>query len=152
MKISDIIAAGSLLVAIVALVKSFLSDRKVKALDVQLKEKELQSHEFYEMEMKKGDVEVKVVKAVGNRLNELHFLNIGRSEARNVRFEITSDIIENDITLRMRNDYLPYPRLQPGQSFDVAYYDRGDKPYHTVLMTWDDDSAEGRSKEMVVEM
>ena len=38
----NIIAAGSLLVAIVALVKSFLSDRKVKKLDVLLKEKELQ--------------------------------------------------------------------------------------------------------------
>ena len=40
--VSDYIAAGSLLVAIVALVKSFLSDRKVKKLDVLLKEKELQ--------------------------------------------------------------------------------------------------------------
>lgn len=37
MEISDIIALGSLLVAVVALIKSFLSDRKVKAMDLLLK-------------------------------------------------------------------------------------------------------------------
>ena len=36
--VSDYIAAGSFLVAFVALVKSFLSDRRVKKLDVLLKE------------------------------------------------------------------------------------------------------------------
>ena len=50
---SDYIAAGSLLVAIIALVKSFLSDRKVKTLDVQLKEKELEHHKADEEDLKR---------------------------------------------------------------------------------------------------
>lgn len=37
LEVSDYIAAGSLLVAAIALIKSFLSDRKVIRLDVQIK-------------------------------------------------------------------------------------------------------------------
>ena len=37
MEISEIIALGSLLVAVVAFIKSFLSDRKVKTMDLLLK-------------------------------------------------------------------------------------------------------------------
>ena len=81
--VSDYIAAGSLLVAIVALVKSFLSDRKVKKLDVLLKEKELQHHEADEEDMKYSDSR---------------------------------------------------------------------KPHQTIVITWDDEFAKGRSKEMIVDM
>lgn len=37
MEVSDIIALGSLLVAVIALIKSFISDRKVNAMDLLLK-------------------------------------------------------------------------------------------------------------------
>ena len=61
MEVSDIIALGSLLVAIIALIKSFLSDRKVKAIDLQLKQRELNKASLEDDENHKADVEVNVV-------------------------------------------------------------------------------------------
>ena len=112
--VSDYIAAGSLLVAIVALVKSFLSDRKVKKLDVILKEKELQHHEADEEDMKKADVEVEVIETAPKKMNILRFYNI--------------------------------------QNFEVPFYSDSRKPHQTIVITWDDEFAKGRSKEMIVDM
>ena len=109
--VSDYIAAGSFLVAFVALVKSFLSDRKVKKLDVLLKEKELQHHEADEEDMKKADVEVEVIETAPKKMNKLRFYNKGKADAVNVNFEITSDTGIDEITLNMNPDYLPYPKL-----------------------------------------
>ncbi len=150
--VSDYIAAGSLLVAIIALIKSFLSDRRVKKLDVLLKEKELQHHEADEEDMKKADVEVEVVETGSKKMNVLRFYNKGQAAALNVSFEITSDEGVDDITLNMRDDYLPYPKLISFQKFEVPFYNNGYKPHQTIVITWDDEFAKGRSKEMVVDM
>ena len=96
--VSDYIAAGSFLVAFVALVKSFLSDRKVKKLDVLLKEKELQHHEADEEDMKKADVEVEVIETAPKKMNKLRFYNKGKADAVNVNFEISSDTGIDEIT------------------------------------------------------
>lgn len=149
---SDYIAAGSLLVAIVALIKSFLSDRRVKKLDVLLKEKELQHHEADEEDMKKADVEVEVVETGSKKMDVLRFYNKGQAAALNVSFEITSDEGVDDITLNMLDDYLPYPKLISFQKFEVPFYNNGYKPHQTIMITWDDEFAKGRSKEMVVDM
>lgn len=149
---SDYIAAGSLLVAIVALIKSFLSDRRVEKLDVLLKEKELQHHEADEEDMKKADVEVEVVETGSKKMDVLRFYNKGQAAALNVSFEITSDEGVDDITLNMLDDYLPYPKLISFQKFEVPFYNNGYKPHQTIMITWDDEFAKGRSKEMVVDM
>ena len=150
--VSDYIAAGSLLVAIVALVKSFLSDKKLKRLDIKLKEKELQHHEASEEDAKKADMEVEVIETAPKKLNVLRFYNKGEAAALNVRFEIPSDDEINDITLNMMPDYLPYPKLLSYQKFEVPFYNQGSKPHQTILIIWDDDFAQGREKEMVVDM
>lgn len=150
--VSDYIAAGSLLVAIIALIKSFLSDRKVKKLDVQLKKKELQHQEAAEAESRKADVEVEVIETNPKKWNMLRFYNKGQSLAHNVSFEILSDKENNGITLNMSPDYLPYPQLLPWQKFEVPFYNSGCKPHQTILITWDDDFAERRTKKMVVDM
>lgn len=149
---SDYIAAGSLLVAVIALVKSFLSDRRVKKLDVLLKEKELQHHEANEKEAMKADVEVEVIETGPKKLNVLRFYNKGQAAAINISFEIPSDDGIDDITLKMSPDYLPYPKLLPYQKFEVPFYDQGSKPHQTILIIWDDEFDKGRSKEMVVDM
>lgn len=149
---SDYIAAGSLLVAIIALVKSFLSGRKVNRLDLKIKEKDLKAREAIEEEQKKADVEVEVIEKSGKRSDALRFYNKGKAPALNVSFEITSDEGIDDITLNMTDDYLPYPKLLPFQKFEISFFDTGSKPHQTVLITWDDDFAKGRSKEMVVDM
>ena len=150
--VSDYIAAGSLLVAIIALIKSFLSDRKVKTLDVQLKEKELEHHKADEEDLKKADVEVEIIETGPKKMDVLRFYNKGQAEAVNVSFVITSDEGVDDITLNMSPDYLPFPKLLPFQKFEVPFYNNSSKPHQTIMITWDDEFAKGRSKEMVVDM
>lgn len=149
---SDYIAAGSLLVAIIALIKSFLSDRKVKTLDVQLKEKELEHHKADEEDLKKADVEVEVIETGPKKMDVLRFYNKGQAAAVNVSFEITSDEGIDEITLNMRPDYLPFPKLLSFQKFEVPFYNDSSKPHQTIVITWDDEFAKGWSKEMVVDM
>ena len=150
--VSDYIAIGSLLVAIIALVKSFLSDRRAKKLDILLKEKELQRYEANKEETIKADVEVEVIETGPKKLNVLRFYNKGQAAAINISFEIPSDDGKEDIILKMSPDYLPYPQLLPYQRFDVPFYDQGRKPHQTILIIWDDEFAKGRRKEMVVDM
>ena len=150
--VSDYIAAGSLLVAIIALIKSFLSDRKVKTLDVQLKEKELEHHKADEEDLKKADVEVEVIETGSKKMNVLRFYNKGQAAALNVSFDIISDEGVDDITLNMRDDYLPYPKLISFQKFEIPFYNNGYKPHQTIMITWDDEFSKGRIKEMVVDM
>lgn len=150
--VSDYIAAGSLLVAIIALIKSFLSDRKVKTLDVQLKEKELEHHKADEEDLKKADVEVEVIETGPKKMDVLRFYNKGQAAALNVSFKIPSDDVEDDIHLSMSPDYLPYPQLLSYQKFEVPFYNDSSKPHQTIVITWDDEFAKGRSKEMVVDM
>lgn len=150
--VSDYIAAGSLLVAIIALIKSFLSDRKVKTLDLQLKEKELERHKADEEDLKKADVEVEVIETGPKKMDVLRFYNKGQAAAVNVSFEITSDKVIDEISLNMRSDYLPFPKLLPFQKFEVPFYNNSSKPHQTIMITWDDEFAKDRSKEMVVDM
>ena len=150
--VSDYIAAGSLLVAIIALIKSFLSDRKVKTLDLQLKEKELERHKADEEDLKKADVEVDVIETGPKKMDVLRFYNKGQAAAVNVSFEITSDKGIDEISLNMRSDYLPFPQLLPFQKFEVPFYNNSSKPHQTIMITWDDEFAKDRSKEMVVDM
>lgn len=152
LNVSDYIAAGSLLVALVALVKSFLSDRKVNKLDVLLKEKELQHHAADEEDAKKADVEVEIIETGPKKMDVLRFYNKGKAAAENVNFEITSDVEDNEIRLYMNPDYLPYPKLLPFQKFEVRFYNDSAKAHQTVEITWDDEYARGRKKEMVVDM
>lgn len=150
--VSDYIAAGSLLVAIIALIKSFLSDRKVKTLDLQLKEKELERHKADEEDLKKADVEVEVIETGPKKMDVLRFYNKGQAAAVNVSFEITSDKGIDEISLNMRSDYLPFPKLLPFQKFEVPFYNDSSKPHQTIMITWDDEFAKDRSKEMVVDI
>ena len=133
--LSDYIAAGSLLVAVIALVKSFLSDRRVKKLDVLLKEKELQHHEANEEEAKKADVEVEVIETGPKKMNVLRFYNKGQAPAINVSFEIPSDDGIDDITLNMSPDYLPYPKTPqvPLQHEYLFYRALAQKPYLNIF-------------------
>lgn len=152
MEVSDYIALGSLLVAFVALIKSFLSDRKVKAMDLLLKQRELDKANLEDDEIRKADVEVNVVETPKGSYNKLRFYNKGKSSAYNIYFEIPSDEGIDNIRLRMQRDYLPYPKLLPQQNFDIQFNNYGDAPHQTILITWDDDFGKGRSKEVIVDM
>lgn len=149
--ISDWIALGSALVSLVALVMSFLTDRKAKKLDLLLKQQQLIKQQQEEVENLKADVEVNVVEMPRGQNNKLMFYNKGKSAAYQVNFQLPLDT-ENNISFLMSDKYLPYPKLMPQQNFEVVYVDFGNTPHQTVEITWDDDFAKNRKKEMVVDM
>lgn len=152
LQISEIIAAGSLFVAFISLMKSFLSDRKIKKLDLQLKERDLQDRKAREEDARKADIEVEIYETGSKQMDKLRFYNKGKAPALNVYFTIPSDDDDNEITLQMTSDYLPFPKLEPFQKFEVPYFIDSRKPHQTIRITWDDDFGKGRSKEMVVDM
>lgn len=149
--ISDFIAAGSFLVALFALIKSIFSDRKVKRLDLRLKEIALQQHKMDEEDAMKADIEVEVVETSSKMMDKLRFYNKGQAPASNVSFDIPTDT-NNEISLDMTPNYLPYPKLLPFQKFELSYYNGSYKPHHKIVITWDDEFENGRMKEMVVDM
>mgnify|MGYP000035479790 FL=1 len=149
--IADWIALVSVIISLIALVKSFLTDRKAKDLDLQLKQQQIQAHEQDVIESKKADIEVNVIQTPRGEMNSLRFYNKGKAIALNIRFDITDDP-EDNIMLRMPKDFLPYPTLHPQQSFDVRFLNQAKKPHQTIKIVWDDAYEKNRSKEMTVDM
>lgn len=149
--IADWLALASVIISFVALIKSFLTDRKAKKMDLQLKQQQIQTHEQAEIESKKADIEVNVVHTPQGEMNILRFYNRGKSLAQNVVFDIIDDP-EDNIVLRLCKDFLPYPQLHPQQNFDVRFLNYASKPHQTIKIIWDDALGKGRSKEMVVDM
>lgn len=76
--ISNWIALASVAISLVALVKSFLTDRKAKNLDLQIKQQQIQSHEQAKIESQKADIEVNVVPTPRGEMNILRFYNKGK--------------------------------------------------------------------------
>lgn len=142
--IADWIALVSVIISLIALVKSFLTDRKAKDLDLQLKQQQIQAHEQDVIESKKADIEVNVIQTPRGEMNSLRFY-------MNIKFDITDDP-EDNIMLRMSKDFLPYPTLHPQQSFDVRFLNQAKKPHQTIKIVWDDAYEKNRSKEMTVDM
>lgn len=152
MGISDWIALGSFVVALIALILSVLTGRKAKVLDLKLKEMELEENKQQMEDRKKANVEVNVIETPQGRANVLRFYNKGQAIATDVCFSIPSDDGIDQVQLLIQKDYLPFPQLLPQQSFDVSYYDFGDKPHQTILITWNDDFATDRSNTVVVDL
>ena len=97
--IANWIALASVIISLVALVKSFLTDRKAKDLDLLLKEQQIQTHKQEVIESQKADIEVNVIQTPRGEMNCLRFYNKGKAIAQKINFEITDDP-ENDITDR----------------------------------------------------
>lgn len=149
--ISNWIALSSVCVSLISLAISILTGRKAKNLDLLLKQQQIMKHNQEETDNRKANMEVCVVVTPQRELNVLRFSNKGKAIAHNVAFDITSDK-EDHITLRMREDFLPYPMLQPNQSFDVRFINCSIARHQTIEMTWDDDFGKARSKVMVVDL
>lgn len=147
-----IISVIGVIVSLVAVAVSIFSGRKTKKLDLKLKQIELASKEKESEAIKKALVEVYVIETPSRQANKLRFYNKGKAIARNIRFTIPSDDETNDISLRMSNDYLPYPQLLPQQSFDIPYVIFGHSPHQTIIITWEDDFSMERKVKVVVDM
>ena len=147
-----IISIISVIISLAAVVVSIFSGRKTRQLDLKLKQMELTSKEKESEESKKAVVEVNVVETASKQANKLRFYNKGKAVARNIRFTIPTDDEADDIQLRMSNDFLPYPKLLPQQSFDITYLNFSDLSHQTIVITWEDDFSKDRKVEIVVDM
>lgn len=96
--IANWIAMASVCISLVALLKSFLTDRKAKKLDLKLKQQQIQTHEQETIESQKADIEVNVVQTPRGEMNCLRFYNKGKAIAQNITFDIIDDS-EDYITL-----------------------------------------------------
>lgn len=150
--IGTIISALSVLIALVALLKSFFSDRKTKQLDLRLKQIELSRKEQETEDAKKAFIEVNVIETSSRQCNKLRFYNKGKANARNISFTISGVDETGGVQLNMSDDYLPYPQLLPQQSFDVPYFNFCSLPHQTIVITWEDDFSKDRKVTMVVDM
>lgn len=149
---SNCIALASTVISLIALLKSFLTGRKAKQLDLLLKQQQLQQHEIEMNESKKADVEVNAILNSNGYGGILKFYNKGKAVASNVSFSIPSDEGVDNIRLRMSNDYLPYPKLQPQQGVQIKYQDSSGASHQTIHIVWNDEFAKGRAKDMVIDM
>lgn len=150
--VDTIISIISVIISLAAVVVSIFSGRKTRQLDLKLKQMELTSKEKESEESKKAVVEVNVVETASKQANKLRFYNKGKAVARNIRFTIPTDDEADDIQLRMSNDFLPYPKLLPQQSFDITYLNFSNQPHQTIVITWEDDFSKDRKVEIVVDM
>lgn len=140
----------SIVISAISLIFTVFTTIRCQKLDMSLKKYELEKNMQAEEDSRKADIEVNVVRGIrGN--NKLQFYNRGMAYAENINFEIPTDI-EDKIKLRIRNDYLPYPKLLPQQNFEIHYYDFSYMPHQTIVITWDDAFGKRREKSMVVDL
>lgn len=76
--IANWIALASVIISLVALVKSFLTDRKAKDLDLLLKEQQIQTHKQEVVESQKADIEVNVIQTPRGKMNCLRFPSLSK--------------------------------------------------------------------------
>lgn len=151
MSISEFIGIAGFVLAVVSFVWNILNNRKLKKLDLQLKEAELEKEKKSKENALKADIEVNHIETIKGKKDRLRFYNKGMAVATNVRVDFPSDG-DNKIGLSIVKDYLPYPKLLPQQSFDIPYSYYGVKPHQTIIMTWDDDFGKDQKKEMIIDI
>ena len=144
MEISDWISLGSFIIAALALIYSWYTGRKIHKLDLIIKKKEIE-------ESQKASIECNVIKTSKGEMNILKIYNKGQAKAYNVNFAILDDPEEN-ISLNMPDNYLPYPILLPQQSFEVRYILFRRRPHFTIKIEWDDDFKKGRNQTQIIDL
>lgn len=147
----DIVQIGSLIISSTALIYTYVNGRRIHKLDLQIKEHEVKKNQIEEEEKKKASIECNVVETSKNEYDILKFYNKGKNSATNISFEFLNDP-EDNIQLNMSDDFLPYPKLLPQQSFDVRYLNMGSKPHYSIKIIWDDEFAFKRSIEQVIDI
>ena len=151
MEISDWLSLGSFIIAALALIYSWYTGRKIHKLDLIIKKKEIEKRRTEEEESQKASIECNVIKTSKGEMNILKIYNKGQAKAYNVNFAILDDPEEN-ISLNMPGNYLPYPILLPQQSFEVRYILFRRRPHFTIKIEWDDDFKKGRNQTQIIDL
>lgn len=143
------VAALSLIVAIVSLIKSFHSQRlqnKIYELDEKLKNYELEKIAKVEAEKNNSCVEARIVKVGKNY--KVKIWNSGNIVVYNV-----SAVFEQDSGLVLiNNNKMPFEMLEPQKGFEVSAIHYGGVPKFKIITIWFDESKTQHQKEQFVDI
>ena len=133
--VSCVIALGSVAFSIY---KFASYDKKIASLDTIIKE--------YQVKMLKEEEQLsKLAQVCANPYSckngtiKVKFYNSGKAIARNVNFETIDDIT---LYVACADSLLPYPLLNPQDSFEVVIHYLGEKTVCQIRITWKDEGGE----------
>lgn len=131
--ISCVIALGS---AVFSIYKFTSYDKKIANLDTTIKE--------YQVKTLKKEDELSKRAKIGanpysnkNGLIKVKFYNSGKAIARNINFETIDDI---ELQVFDLDTLLPFPMLNPQESFEVQMRYWGRETVCQIKITWEDES------------
>lgn len=90
----------------------FIHDRKLKNQEERLNELQIKQIEKVEAKEKMAEIKCNTIKNSKGSTNYVRFVNIGASEARNVRVEIQNPPDEMNLVI-MQDNWGPYSRISP---------------------------------------
>ncbi len=135
--ISDWVSAGSLVVAIIALIFSTLSHRKANSIQQQLFEIEQQRQNDRQKQRLSAQLFTELRKKENSY--RLVLINQGNAEARNVRIMMDGKpLVEH--TVSISNDILPDVVGAKSETSCLLGIHMGNGPPFNIEVKWDDDS------------
>lgn len=137
------IAGGSLVVSVFALFKSSHAQREANAAQKRIVEIEEQRDQARQAEGRQAVLRPELRKTARGT-DRLYIVNHGKAEARNVRVEVDGRSLA-EYPAALGNDSMPDligPRSEV--SCLLAFYQDCAPPF-AIGITWDDDSAQGRT-------
>lgn len=150
-ELSDWIALASFIIAVISLLYSWLTGRKLKKQQILINNNLIAKDKEEQQERQKAIIECYIVPSPDtNKLPLISICNKGKSIAYNVNVQIL-DNKEEYITFHINDDFFPYPQLAPGQKIDIRYISLGPKKHYTVKFIWDDNFCKKRSQERIVD-
>lgn len=149
MNIEIFISLGlSILATIGSLYTYIAHTRRLNSQQKQINDYQLKQLKEEEAEKKKALIQCYNIAIPGTQMDILHIRNIGSAIAYNVDF----DIDEDDVQFNMSDELFPYPKLLPGQSIEIRYYNGSNNEHQTITFTWDDDFKKGESIDQVLNL
>lgn len=130
--ISCVIALGSLAFA---LYKYASYDKKNAQYDAFIKENQVQTLKQEAELSKRAKVSANPYSSKNGTM-KVKIYNSGKAIARNVNFDTIDDIT---LQVACADSLLPYPLLNPQDSFEVVIYYWGEKTVCQIKITWEDE-------------
>lgn len=138
----------SLLATLGALYTYIIHTRRLNSQQKQINDYQLKHLKEEEDGKKKALIQCCNISMPGNQMDILQIQNIGSAVAYNVNF----DVDEEDVQFNMSDKLFPFPKLLPGQSIEIRYYNGSNNEHQTITFTWDDDYKKGERIEQVLSL
>ena len=140
------------IIAIVIAATSLIRTRKVQKITADLASKQLELLQREERGKDKADISVQLVRE-GSKDFRFVVLNRGKAAAANIKMRINESSPDNPLVGNECERKLPYPRLEPGQSFTlIAALHMQSAMRYPVHIEWEnsDGSKESRHLDVIL--